>query len=64
MQSEGKGSNYYLKSLNSRVKSLISMPESLIAAIVLGSSSRAVSANFDRDIAALLIAYEKEGGVT
>lgn len=40
------------------------MPESLIAAIVLGSSSRAVSANFDRDIAALLIAYEKEGGVT
>lgn len=47
----------YLKSFNSRVRSLISMPESLIAAIVLGSSSRAVSANFERDIAALPIAY-------
>lgn len=32
------------------------MPESLMAAIVLGSSSRAVSASFERDIAALPIA--------
>lgn len=47
----------YLKSLSSRVRSLISIPESLIAAIVLGSSARAVSASFERDVAALPIAY-------
>lgn len=35
----------YLKSLSSRVRSLISMPESLTAAIVLGNSSRAASAS-------------------
>ena len=46
----------HLKSLNSSVRSLISIPESLIAAIVLGSSSRAVSASFERDVAALPIA--------
>lgn len=56
----GKGYFYYLKSLNSRVRSLISIPESRIAAIVLGSSSRAVSASFERDIAALRIAYKRE----
>lgn len=50
----------HLKSLNSSVRSLISMPESLIAAIVLGSSSRAVSASFDRDVAALPIAYKTD----
>lgn len=33
------------------------MPESLMATIVLGSSSRAVSASFERDSAALPIAY-------
>lgn len=52
-------SGHHLKSLSSRVRSLISMPESLIAAIVLGSSSRAVSANFARDVAALPIAYKR-----
>lgn len=33
------------------------MPESLMAAIVPGSSSRAVSASFESDMAALRIAY-------
>lgn len=47
----------HLRSFSSSVRSLISMPESLMAAIVLGSSSRAVSASFERDIAALPIAY-------
>jgi hypothetical protein len=50
----------HLKSLNSNVRSLISMPESLIAAIVLGSSSRAVSASFERDVAALPTACQPE----
>lgn len=50
----------YLKSLNSRVRSLISMPDSLIAAMVLGSSSVAVSANLARDVAVLRIAYKPE----
>jgi len=48
----------HLKSLNSNVRSLISMPESLIAAIVLGSSSRAVSASFEKDVAAFPIACQ------
>lgn len=46
----------HLKSLNSRVRSLISMPESLTAAKVLGSSLRAVSANFAKEVAALSMA--------
>lgn len=46
----------YLKSLSSRVRSLISMPESLTAAIVLGNSSRAASASIVNESAALLIA--------
>lgn len=33
------------------------MPESLMAAMVPGSSSRAVSASFESEIAALRIAY-------
>lgn len=33
------------------------MPESLMAAKVLGSSSRAVSANFAKEVAALPIAW-------
>ena len=35
------------------------MPESLMAAIVPGSSSRAVSASFESEMAALRIAYIK-----
>lgn len=46
----------YLNSLNSRVRSLISMPESLMAAKVLGSSWRAVSANLAKEDAALPMA--------
>lgn len=37
------------------------MPVSLSAAIVLGSSSRAVSASFERDVAALPNAYKNMG---
>ena len=51
-----QGAYNHLKSLSSSVRSLISMPDSLMAAIVLGSSSRAVSASFERDVAALPIA--------
>lgn len=50
---------YHLKLLSSIVRSLISMPESLTAAIVLGSSSRAVSASFEREFAALPRAYRR-----
>jgi len=46
----------YLKSLSSRVRSLISMTESLTAAMVLGNSSRAASASIENEFAALLIA--------
>lgn len=51
------GKRLNLRSLSSNVKSLISMPERRIAAIVLGNSSRATSANFSIATAALLIAY-------
>jgi hypothetical protein len=46
----------WLKSLSSNVRSLISMPESRMAAMVLGNSSRATSASFSIEMAALLIA--------
>jgi hypothetical protein len=46
----------YLNSLSSRVRSLISMPESLTADIVLGNSSTTASANIENEFAALFIA--------
>lgn len=58
-----QGYALYLRSLNCRVRSLISMPESRTAAMVLGSSSRAVSASFAREIAALFIACIRKGVV-
>ncbi len=48
----------HLKSLSSNVRSLISMPESRMAAMVLGNSSRATSASFSIEMAALLIAWK------
>lgn len=45
------------RSLSSMVKSLISIPHSLIAAIVSGSSSAVTSNSFSSDSAALLKAY-------